>query len=255
MDLERYATIQQTSRHPGKTSEAYRFISTKEVLGAFADLGWFPAQVVEAGVRKPENAGYQAHIVRLENPTFHAREIAVGDAVGQIVLKTSHNGQSSFHLLVGMLEKVCSNGLMVDRNDRISIPHIDYGPWMVHAAVERVSRLFRGAFEERERWQRVQLGRDAQLAFADAAIALRFDTDAVEVDPRSLLVPLRWQQAEPTLWNVFNTIQEHLIRGGVRQVRTDLSSFRSRAVRDIDENVRINRALWRLAAELERAVN
>src|SRR5262249_26609663 len=154
------ASIEQTERHPTRTSESYRFISTKEILASFGDLGWFPAQVSEAGVRKPENHGFQAHMIRLENPTFHAREIAVGDCKGQIVLKTSHNGQSSFHLFVGLLELVCTNGLMVNRKESISIPHRGYSSWMVAAAVEQVTSLFRGAFEERERWQKIELGRD-----------------------------------------------------------------------------------------------
>src|SRR5262249_29652709 len=69
------------------------------------------------------------------------------------------------------------------------------------------------------------------------------------------LRPNRWQQAEPTLWNVLNTGQENIIRGGVHQVRSDGSRFRSRPVRDISEDVRINRELWRLAVEMEKAVN
>jgi hypothetical protein len=125
---------------------------------------------------------------------------------------------------------------------------------MVAAAVEQVARLFRGAFEERERWRGLRLKRDEQLAFADAAISLRFDRDAVEVDPEEVLAPHRWQQSEPNLWNTLNSVQESILRGGVRQVRSDGSRFRSRAVKNIDEDVRINRELWRLAQELEKAV-
>jgi hypothetical protein len=48
MELTNYATIQQQHRHPSKTSEQYTFISTKEVLDAFANFGWHPANVIEA---------------------------------------------------------------------------------------------------------------------------------------------------------------------------------------------------------------
>jgi hypothetical protein len=253
MELTHYATILQQHRHP-KTTDAYRFISTREVLDTFAELGWFPARVQEAGVRKPENFGFQGHMVRLENPTFHAREFGVGDCKGQIVLKNAHNGQSSFHLYAGLLELVCTNGLVVNRKEHVSIPHRGYAVWMVSAAVEQIARQFRGAFEERERWRGIRLQRDEQLAFADAAISLRFDRQAVEVDPAEVLTPRRWEQAEPSLWHVFNTVQESILRGGVRQVRTDGSQFRSRAVKSIDEDLRINRALWLLAQDLERAV-
>src|SRR5262245_60841563 len=155
MELSRYASVQQSSRHPSRTSSAYRFISTKEVISHFADLGWHPTHVKEAGVRKPENVGFQQHMIRLENPVFHSREIAVGDCKGQIVLRNAHNGQSSVHLFVGLLELVCSNGLMVHRNENISIPHRGFASWMVNAAVDQVTRLFKGAFAERERWQAI----------------------------------------------------------------------------------------------------
>ena len=44
------------------------------------------------------------------------------------------------------------------------------------------------------------------------------------------------------------------MRGGVPQRRPDGSRFLSRPVRSVDEEVRLNLRLWRLAAALEKAV-
>jgi hypothetical protein len=251
MELTNYATIQQENRHPSKTSEAYRFISTKDVLDAFAEHDWYPAKVVEARVRKAENRGFQGHMVRLQ----HA-ERQGWSAVPEILVKHAHNGQSALHLFAGLLEIVCGNGLVVwnELQGKLTLPHVGDAAFFVEAAVRHFTASIPATFETRERWRDIQLRRDEQLAFADAAIDLRFDREAVEVDPKEVLTPRRWEQSEPSLWNVFNSVQENILRGGVRQVRSDGSRFRSREVKNIDEDLRINRELWRIAASLEQVL-
>jgi hypothetical protein len=254
MELTQFATIQQSARHPSKTTEAYRFISTKEVLDHFEELGWTPASVTESRTRIPENQGYQNHLVRLRSDVYDLKHIGVGDAYPEIVLKNAHNGQAAFHVIGGIFEKVCGNGLCIfrEKTAEIRIPHVGFSVWMVDSAVGHITRAFPEAFDQRQRWRQIGLKPDEALAYADAAAALRFENS---VDPRDLLRPNRWQQSEGTLWNVFNTVQENIIRGGVEQTKSDGSKFRSRPVRNIDEDVRINRQLWRLATELEKAVN
>jgi hypothetical protein len=99
------------------------------------------------------------------------------------------------------------------------------------------------------------LRQDERLAFADAAAALRFDSTRFEIDPADVLRPRRLEQADFSLWSVMNTVQENLMRGGVPQRREDGTRFRSRPIRSVDEEVRLNLALWRLAVNLERAIN
>jgi hypothetical protein len=190
-------------------------------------------------------------MVRLQHADLRTK-----DAAPEILVKHAHNGQSSLHLYSGLLEFVCGNGLVIWREvqDRLTIPHVGDTAFFIEGAVRHFTGSIPGTFEQRERWRGIKLQRDEQLAFADAAISLRFDRDAVEVNPAELLTPRRWEQSEPTLYNVLNTLEENIIRGGVRQVRSDGSRFRSRAVKNIDEDLRINRELWRLAQELEKAM-
>jgi hypothetical protein len=253
MDTTRFESIQQTERHPTRTSNAYGFVSTRVVLGAFAELGWFPVTVREAGVRKPENRGFQQHLVKLRSPDFERRKIAVGDAVPEIVVKNAHNGDSSLYFFAGIFEKVCGNGLMVWRDrDRVRLPHLGFAPWMVEPAVRHLGVVMAGAFADRERWRGLTLEKDERLAFADAALPVRFDRYSVEAE--ELLRPRRWEQSDNSLWSVYSTVQENIMRGGIPQRRPDGTRFLSRPVRSVDEEVRINLRLWQLAVALERAV-
>jgi len=255
MDTLKFATINQTDRHPSRTTERYRFIPTSEVLDNFAERGWHPASIREAGVRKPSNYGFQKHLIRLQSPEFDRKTVNVGDAFPEIVLKNSHSGETSLQLYAGILERVCSNGLVIEtgRAEDIRIQHLGYAAWMVEAAISRLTDILAAAFRQRERWSKLILPLDARLAFADAAIFRRFESKFT-VEPEEVLRPRRMQQADFSLWSVFNTIQESIVQGGVRQVRADGSSVRSRPVKSVDEEIRINRELWRLAAVLEKAV-
>ena len=142
MDLSGYTSIQQSRRHPTRTTDVYRFVSTREVLDGFAGLGWLPASVREAGVRKSENRGYQSHLVRLRNPDFTPGTVRVGEAVPEIVLRNAHNGDSALHLFAGIFEKVCANGLMVQRDgERVRLPHLGFAAWMVESAVRHLTGI------------------------------------------------------------------------------------------------------------------
>lgn len=70
-----------------------------------------------------------------------------------------------------------------------------------------------------------------------------------------MLRPQRREDAEPTLWNTLNTVQESLIRGGNRYtLRTEKRVQRreTRPVNSVDGNLTINRALWQLADEMAK---
>src|SRR5271166_6195517 len=101
MELDRYASVMQETRHPTRTSEEYRFLSTAAALGILADYGWFPASVDEARCRRADNFGFQKHLVRLRSPDHVAGE---SGATPEIVLKNAHNGESALRLFGGIFE-------------------------------------------------------------------------------------------------------------------------------------------------------
>jgi hypothetical protein len=58
------------------------------------------------------------------------------------------------------------------------------------------------------------------------------------------------------LWTTLNRVQENSIRGGLRGVTRDANGRRqvrrTREVTGIDQDVKLNRALWTLAEEMRK---
>jgi hypothetical protein len=117
-------------------------------------------------------------------------------------------------LYAGILEQVCSNGLIVEtgRVEQVRIPHLGFAAWMVESAVKHLADQLPRAFEQRERWRQLWLKQDEVLAFADAAASVRFDRDKWLVIPQDLLQARRRAKEEPTLWNTLNVVQESTMR-------------------------------------------
>ena len=93
-------------------------------------------------------------------------------------------------------------------------------------------------------------------AFAEGAILLRYDDlQVAPVSPDKLLEARRTEDSGSDLWTTFNRVQENLIRGGLKDYtrrKTDGKRHpRTRAVAGLDENVRLNKALWHLAEALK----
>lgn len=84
------------------------------------------------------------------------------------------------------------------------------------------------------------------------------------VAPRALLKARRDADEGSDLWTTFNRVQENAIRGGLddhrparfdqeRQRQVPARSLRTRPVKSIDGDVKLNKALWTLAEELAKA--
>ena len=106
-------------------------------------------------------------------------------------------------------------------------------------------------------WRHKVLTPQQQLAFAKAAIPLRWDveeTGTAPVTASQLLRPLRNADVGDDLWRTFNRVQEHIIKGGVRAQMANGRRRASTAVKSVHEDQRLNKALWTLATELAAAV-
>ena len=54
------------------------------------------------------------------------------------------------------------------------------------------------------------------------------------------------------IWKTFNVIQENIIRGGVRGTNAKNRTMKTRAVTSVQNDININKALWKLTEELAR---
>ena len=54
------------------------------------------------------------------------------------------------------------------------------------------------------------------------------------------------------MWTTFNRVQENLMTGGLSGRAKSGRAMKTRPVAGIDQNVKLNRALWVLAEEMRR---
>lgn len=252
MDLSRLTSITQTEAYSG-TSDRYSFIPTTRVLDMLAQYGWFPMKAEQARVRKAELSGFQKHLIRCRHKSM-LENTGLGSTIPEILVKNAHGGQStSFELMLGMLEQICGNGLVINSTwNSYRIRHTGFTDDKVSDAIQAILEQAPRAIEGIEQFKTIRLERPEQLALAQAAIELRYDGDKFAVKPEHVLSVRHYQQKEPTLWNTFNVIQENVIKGGVPQYRSDSTRIRARAVNSINENLRLNRALWTLTEEMAK---
>lgn len=242
IDPTRFATV--TATEPSSlVSQKYSMASTAQVLEVLQGHNWLPIGYHQKKANSPARSGKQTHTVLLGNP-----ELQDGATLPRIMLKNSHDGTGSLQLLSGLFERICANGLIVGASaEDVRITHRSITEGKILEGVSRAVSSLQSALRLSERMRTVSLDRQQQIDFAQSAIEMLWDGDKYAMMPTHLLFNHRAEQRVPTLWNTFNTVQERVIRGGVRQYRSDGGRGTTRAITAIDRNISANRALWDLA--------
>lgn len=230
-------------------SERYSFIPTVDVLDALRKEGFQPFMVCQSRVRDDARRSYTKHMVRLR----HADQIS-GREANEIILLNSHDGASSYQMIAGMLRFVCQNGVVCGDNvSDVRVPHKGDVIGQVIDGAFKVLDSFEVSTQQREGMKAAALDDGEQIAFARAALSLRYDENKpAPVTEKQLLAPRRIEDRAPDLWTTFNRVQENMILGGLHGRNANGRATTTRPVTGIDQNIRLNRALWVLADELRR---
>ncbi|AIO44847.1 DUF945 domain-containing protein [Pseudomonas aeruginosa] len=226
-------------------SERYAYIPTAAVLAELRKEGFQPFMVAQTRVRNEDRRDFTKHMLRLR----HASQINGAEA-NEIVLLNSHDGTSSYQMLAGMFRFVCSNGLVCgDTVADVRVPHKgDVAGSVIEGAYE-VLRGFDHVQESRDAMRAITLNDGESEVFARAALALKYDDPdkPAPITESQILMPRRFDDRRPDLWSVFNRTQENLTQGGLRGRSANGRRQQTRPVQGIDQNIRLNRALWLLA--------
>lgn len=238
-------SVLATEPHSSR-GERYAFIPTLQVLDGLRGEGFQPIEVRQTKVRDQSRREHTKHMIRLRREGF---AFEGNDAeVPELVLLNSHDGTSAYQLLAGVFRMVCSNGLIAGtminevkvRHSGRVIDDVIEGSFEVIENVNEVASSI-------DRFKSIQLDAVEQERFAHEAKLIRWDDAPAPVSDIALLRRRRFEDRSNSLWDTFNVVQENLIRGGLRGLSRSNRRTSTRAVSGVNENVRINRALWALA--------
>ncbi len=231
-------------------SERYSYIPTATVLSKLRKEGFEPFMVCQTRVRNEDRRDHTKHLIRLR----HASQIN-GSEANEIILLNSHDGSSSYQMLAGMFRFVCHNGLVCgDTFADVRVPHKgDITDQVIEGAYE-VLQGFEQVHRSRETMRAITLEEGEQEIFARSALALKYDdpNKPTPVTESQLLMPRRYEERKPDLWSTFNRVQENFIKGGLNVRASNGRQQRTRAVQGIDQNLKLNRALWMLAEGMQQ---
>lgn len=251
-----------THAHESRSAK-YAYIPTIDIIKGMMENGFQPFKATQSISRVEGKQNYTKHMIRFRHAD---KTIGVGDTFSEVILINSHDGTSRYKLLLGLFRALCANGMCTSESTlgSISIPHKGN---ILDDVVEGSYRLIENSdtvMDTVQRWNRLQLTDGEQNVLAEAAHQVRFADEegkvTTPITPAQLLQANRSADYGNDLWRTFNRIQENTVRGGLRgriPAHTDEEGryhssrrMRTREVRGIDQDVKLNRALWQLAEKM-----
>ncbi|RYI35884.1 MAG: DUF945 domain-containing protein [Acetobacteraceae bacterium] len=250
-----FATEAHSSR-----SARYAYIPTADVIAGLRREGFAPVLARQTRPRDASRDGHTKHLIRFRHEGQANLPRRVGMTFPEVVLINSHDGTSAYHVTAGVFRLACLNGMIVaDGPERsVKVPHKGDVVRQVIEGSYEVLGASRQAIEAADTWAGVTLNRDEQTILAEAARVIRFGDDAgnvaTPIQADQFLTVRRTSDAGADLWSTFNRVQEATIRGGLQAWGRDSNNQRrrvtSREVTGIDQDVKLNRALWMLGERM-----
>jgi len=233
-----------------KVSSRYSFIPTINVVRGLKEAGFQPVKAFQSNTRIEGRENFVKHVMRFR----HENSLQKEGLVPEIVLINSHDGTTSYQLRAGIFRLVCSNGLIV--GDDIFCRKIKHQGNVIESVVESANDLIElvpQSIEKALEWKGKTLNAEQKIAYCESAMSLKWEkneNNAYPITPSQILSVHRAADMGNDLWTTFNIVQEKIIRGGLRYHREDGTRQRTRAVKSVSENVRLNMALWTLTEKM-----
>ena len=223
---QRCPLVFATSPTNSKVSEKYTVANTYTVIQDMEKLGWKVVRAAQRRATKKSSGRFSYHMVALQNPDIKiTKQVDEGEEIvecfPQIILTNSHDGLSCFQFRVGLYRCICSNGLVISDAElsEFKIRHIYYSFENLRAVVGRILAALPSKVERMSQMSNVLLSEDQKLDFAKKALSIRKgvkeeELQADEETYKDLLTPVRKEDEGSSLWNVYNVLQEKIVKGG-----------------------------------------
>jgi hypothetical protein len=226
-----------------KVSPHYQFVSSRNILEKIIDDGWLITNAT-AQNRSP-HAQHRITLVHKNNINDDQTD---AEGLLRIEMFNSHNLSRRLMFAIGYFKFLCSNGLIVASGpaETIRIKH-RFSNDRLTEIMERVSQIserFPVIQNTISNFKSRQLSEQEQVSFARYAIngrflyrpamPKRFKNESVVTE--KLLQHRRPEDSGSSAWEVYNRVQENLIKG--------IDGF-SRPIKSYSDNVRVNQLLWK----------
>lgn len=256
-----------------EVSDKYTFIPTIEILDAMRKEGFLPVRAEQSRTRIAGKQEFTKHMIRFQraqdletmitaqqrNPGhfFYERDGQAAPEVTEIVLTNSHDRTGGFHLDAGLFRLACSNGLTVKTAsiDSISVRHTGNIRDNVIDGCIRIIEDTPKIMGQVETMKTIKLEAPEQLTFANAAMQLRYPNDdkgnsTAPIQAISLLRARRNVDQAADVFTTMNVVQENFMKGGLRGRGATGKRTSTRAINSVNEDLRLNKALWILAEQM-----
>jgi len=251
-----------TTAHESR-SERFAPIPTIEIVRGLAKEGFSVVGATQAVTRVAGKAPFTKHMLRIRALDAAVKHM-VGDTVAEMRLKNANDGTAAYDLESALFRIACLNSLVakLQNIDSVKVRHSGDVMGKVIDGTFTVIESSKLALAAPAQWSQIKLDRDESLALAESARMIRFGDNEGNVDSpitaAQLLTARRREDSDRTnLWTNFNVLQENVIRGGLHGVSFDANNRRrnmtTRPIKGIDQDVKLNRALWILADALAKA--
>jgi hypothetical protein len=239
--IELVPAIGATESDP-TVSERYQFVSTREVLERVQEYGWRITNATSQG-----SSPYAQHRITL----IHENDMIVdhkSEGIPRIEMFNSHNRTKRLMFAIGYFRFACSNGLIIATGptETIRTKHrfSDDRLAVIMEQVSQISARFPQINSKINVLKSRELSEQEQLDFVKFAVKGRFlyrsaipkrfqDQDRLS---EKLLAPRRAMDEGNTTWQIYNRVQENLIKG--------VDGF-SRPINGYTDNIRVNQLLWK----------
>lgn len=252
-DLVRFAPSVGATSGSERTSSKYKFISTLEIVDLLREDGWFPSAVQECRALLADRKGYQRHMIRFQHPDYQLdRDGWTYRERVEVCLTNSHDAGSSYQFNIGVFRLICANGMIAGNTvGDIRVMHLGYNPMHVKEASKKLLQQANVIGDKIQLFKTIQLSQDESRLLSEAVVQAVYDEpEKAPIHHTQLLSRRRAYDSANDLWTTTNVIQENLMKGGLRGKNQAGKFTSTRAIKSIDRDLKINKAIWTLAEKM-----
>lgn len=243
-----------------RMSDLYTFVPTYNVIDAMRKEGLVPVSASQSASRQyAHHKAFAKHMVRFRRAQdlVPKKSRKVGDEVPELVLLNSHDGTARYQLWGGLFRLVCLNGMVIPSMSfgGVNLLHKNRDD-VIKDVIEASYTIIKDVpklMGKVDKMKAVELKPVRQIAFGrsviDAGLAPSWAT------PQQVIGAIRDEDGTDgqarSLWQVFNSAQEHVIKGGLVNESGGRRS-RTREIKAPMDNIAANTELWTLAESFQR---